>query len=195
MLPQSVRHSPHAGNLLDFTNQAYGLSVVRCLAEFAMGLLSYRIVATKFSMALGRSRWLAPGVCFAIFALMTVPRTDLAIVLLFPPLILCLASGTNLPKRILSTSVAEFLGVLSYSIYLIHTLIEGVQYWALYHFVAHGIGHPHFWSDVVLGLVLLGTSVVAHRLIEVPCRRWLRNWFEPKRHVNVPSDGITTRSV
>lgn len=195
LLPDSIRRSTDTGKLLDFTNQAYGLAVVRCLAEFVLGLLSYRVVDARFSKALGASAWFSPILCCAIVALLTVQGTDFLVVLLFPLLIVSLASGTNWPKRILSTGPAEFLGVLSYSIYLIHRLVESVQTQALMRLVAWDVAHPHFWSDVTLGVVLIATSMAAHRLIEVPCRRWLRNVFEPRKHVSVPVDRITTRSM
>jgi hypothetical protein len=85
----------------DFFRAFLGMAVWRCLPEFMLGILTARILGSRAAEWLGAHRWTALGLCLSVLVLISIPRADLAVVLLFPPLIVCRASDTNLPSRLL----------------------------------------------------------------------------------------------
>jgi peptidoglycan/LPS O-acetylase OafA/YrhL len=171
-------HSVHNQGFIDYWTPAFAFPLLRCLPEFVLGILAFRILATPFGVALGSSRWFAPTICTLTFALLAIPRTDLAIVLLFPLLVVSLASGTHLPGRLLASPPAQLAGVLSYSIYLTHVLLVvslvGTRALAR----SHGLPHAATYGALAATMLTFAISYVAYRTIEVPGRRWLRSILE-----------------
>jgi peptidoglycan/LPS O-acetylase OafA/YrhL len=76
--------------------------------------------------------------CAAVLLLLGVLYADLAVVALFPLLLISLASGNSLPARLLSSPVAMFLGTLSYGIYIVHQLMTPLMIWLHARLAAHG---------------------------------------------------------
>jgi peptidoglycan/LPS O-acetylase OafA/YrhL len=180
-LPQSWGDKLTQDTLMDIHASRFALPVVRCLPEFALGLLAYRLSTTRAGASLVRRRWIAIVISLAVILLLPIPRTDFVVVLLFPALVMCLTSDQSLPGRILSSPPAELLGRLSYSIYLIHNLMGGLL--NRIHLLAeeHGLRHEQSYAVVVGILLTFLCSYVAYIGIEVPCRRWLRDLFEKRQ--------------
>jgi peptidoglycan/LPS O-acetylase OafA/YrhL len=91
--------------------------------------------------------------------LLSIPKSDLSVVLVVPLLVIALTSDSNVLGRIFAWAPAESLGKLSFSIYLVHKLLFGLE---------NGI----YVRSHAAGLL------TAYRTIEVPGRRWLRTLFE-----------------
>lgn len=191
-LPQSMRLGQNPARLLDYTNPYYGLAVVRCVSEFTLGLLCYRAAESGQCRSNRAHNWVAPVTSLAILTLLATPKSDFFVVLLFPILILGLALGDDPVNRILSSGPLEFLGVLSYSVYLTHGLLLGsFGYWIQVKVVSHGLNHPHALSVILKLALVFPTAILAHHFIEVPSRRWLRRCFEPNAEVIIRDDRIS----
>lgn len=178
VVPQSWGHRPRQATLLDLHTSFLAMPVVRCLPEFALGILAFRASATPYGLALARSRWLSVVICLGIILLLMVPRTDLLVVLLFPFLVVSLTSEQHLPGRILASPLAELAGLLSYSIYLTHDLLGGVTGRVHGAVERLGLTHAQTYAAVVGVVLTFPCAYLAYRFIEVPGRRWLRLVFE-----------------
>ena len=97
--------------------------MLRCLAGFSLGLLSFRLWSVPAVRRVAARPFAADVVFAAIVVLMLVHGTDVALVLLFVPLVVALASGRSLTARAMETAVVHWLGLISYSIYLVHQLL------------------------------------------------------------------------
>jgi len=179
-----VVHSYHLpqGDLLNYYEGVVAL--FRCLPEFVLGLLAYRLAATRFGSYLAASPRPALSICTATLLLLTIPRADLIIVLCFPLLVVTLASGQHLAARLLASSLAEWAGKLSYSIYMTHFLSADLLNFV--HAKAHsfGIVHAQTCAAAVGIAITVPAAWLSYTYIEVPGRRWLRNVLEgesPKR--------------
>jgi peptidoglycan/LPS O-acetylase OafA/YrhL len=175
LIPDYLRAYP-----LNLYEPAHALSVFRCIPEFALGILAYRLAATPVGQRLGSNRWIAPALCFAVLGLTAMPRTDLAVVLLYPLLVISLTSQAHLPGKLLAAPFAELIGKLSFSIYLMHKLLLGLLNWIYWR--AHAAGLPHAGA-LAAGVCMALTYAIAsgaYRTIEVPSRRRLRALFERK---------------
>lgn len=195
VLPPTLRHDEGAFKLLDFAELSHGLAVVRCVAEFMLGLLCFRVARGQFGLKVRKSQWLAPSILCLMLVLLALRGTDLGIALLCAGLIVCLGSedgGSDVAGRILGSAPAELLGVLSYSLYLLHNLFGDLHLWIQIRLSAMGVAHAHVWASLIRAVLLPVTAYGVHKLIEVPGRQWLRNVFEPRKHVVVPEDAIAT---
>jgi len=174
LAPVFVPHNVSGDVLLNFTGSIFGLSVLRCVSEFLLGLLAFRVTKHSWIVAMSCNQWAAVFLCLMTLGMMAVPRTDLVVVLLFPLVVLCVASGRNVVQWVLSSSMAEFLGRLSYSIYLTHELLTLAILHVTYKWAARVTAHAHTYAL----LLVFPVAILAERFIEVPGRRWLRNVFE-----------------
>ncbi|GAA3746758.1 acyltransferase family protein [Terriglobus aquaticus] len=158
-----------------------GLPVVRCLAGFTLGILTFRVFGTGWGQRFARHQVTAVTLILVLLAMLVVPKTDFAIVALFPLLILSLAADATAPARALTSRPLYFLGEISYSVYLVHGLIAPWVIDLAAYLPSHHVGHPRLVA-AAFGIAATSlVSVAAYRWIEVPGRRWGRKFFEPAR--------------
>jgi peptidoglycan/LPS O-acetylase OafA/YrhL len=104
--------------------------------------------------------------------LAALPGTDLALVLLFPALVACLADERHWVAKVLGSRVPHRLGELSYSIYLIHMPVL----WIGLNVRARVGDVPH--ADAIMALAVfasvLSLASVTYPFIERPAQRVVR---------------------
>lgn len=161
------------------------LPLLRCLAGFSIGLLAYRLREAEGLMRFLR-RDLA---CFALFillaALMALGTEDLWMYPLLPLLILSLFSVRGMAARAFGAKPLWFLGVLSYSIYLIHMLFYPFM-WRVATMAGHVLSPAHaaLTANILTYAVIIGCSAGAYYFVELPGRRLIRRWTEqPKPRI------------
>jgi peptidoglycan/LPS O-acetylase OafA/YrhL len=93
--------------------------LVRCVAEFSLGLVAYRVWPALRGFC--QSSIVGLLVAALVLGLLLLPGTDIALALLTPLLILTLASGHTPVVAALASPPMLWLGRLSYAIYLLHT--------------------------------------------------------------------------
>jgi peptidoglycan/LPS O-acetylase OafA/YrhL len=161
------RHGP-----MDVFDGNHAAATLRCMAEFTLGLLAYRVRDHRAVRAVLRNRAAAAVLFAAIVALLAWPASDLLIVALFPPLILSLLQERAPCAAVLSRGIVYRLGVWSYAIYMVHGLflISAAHIWVVRRWPAK---LPQ--TLISLAAILL-LALLAHYGVERPCRRWLRHW-------------------
>ncbi len=103
--------------------------IARCVPEFILGMLVFRFYNNHNSEF--KKEFL--GSDFIFFALsvglavMLLLRVDLFAILFFPPLIASAALNNGGAARALSAGIPYFLGLISYSIYLIHNAFRPIE--------------------------------------------------------------------
>ena len=176
-----VGHTNHDGRFatLQGSTYLYGTPVLRCITEFTLGLVAFRFAGSAWGRALRSSAFACPLICVAIFGLLWSKQSDLAVILLFPLLVISLASGAaHVPGRLLSTRLAEYLGILSYSVYLIHSLLMPLILFIGQTARARGVAHGMAIGCLVAFLLVLILAHCSYYLIEEPSRRMLRKLFD-----------------
>ncbi len=180
-LPDSAYFIARNGPL----NIAFGPTpapLVRCLSEFTLGLLAWRLSCHAAARSYTVHNLPSAVLAVVILVLFAFPQSDPLLVLLFPLLILSLCSDRPVIARFLGSGHIYRLGVWSYAIYLVHEPIleasAAVEAFMQRHNVhpAHALGHGLM---VVLVFVI---AALAHKLVEVPGRRVLRAYFSLSRH-------------
>lgn len=149
--------------------------MTRCITEFTIGLLCYRFYQWQIGTALMNKKWVGFSLMLAILVLLTFKNSDLLIVMLLPFLILSLASDKTPLAKLMGSKPVHWLGLISYSVYLVHSLVfyfrEDIQ--AL--FEQLHIPHAYTVSLVLFFPQTIALGASTYYCIEKPMRNLLRN--------------------
>ena len=157
---------------LDIT---YNWGFFRCLFEFVIGLGVYRIYRQGW-LGWTQHDALIAVVLAAIAATFHFKLNDLIVVPLFCLLILAVSRNTGLFHRLLQTGPLQYLGRISYSLYLVHGVVFSALWFLLpwlktTYGVFNGLERLAY-AGVFAGLVI-GLSSLTYRFVERPARLWL----------------------
>lgn len=157
--------------------------LLRCLAEFCLGLGTYRFMHSARLHATMAKIWVGDALTLGLIALAFIPGSDVAIVALLPALVLALAVGKGWMARLCSVPAIFFLGEISYAIYLLHSQFLRMRWIGppiLERFL------PYHAAEIGSLILLYGAVIVsawlAYRFLERPARRFLRRaevWITP----------------
>jgi peptidoglycan/LPS O-acetylase OafA/YrhL len=125
-LPADITHVVRARGPLDlYDGRNYG-AVARCLIEFLLGMLCFRVSRHRgLADRLGRD-WVGVCVLALIGVLLAVRNSDILIIPLIALLLVSVAEDKGPVAQLLGSPVFRWLGTISYSIYLIHTTVEAI---------------------------------------------------------------------
>jgi peptidoglycan/LPS O-acetylase OafA/YrhL len=168
------------GGSLDITA---GSAPLRCLAGFGLGMIVYvnRATVTRLSnrvlsfLQVIAMVWAVLALAYKVADPLILPAFALVVLTTWP--------DRGLVSRVLSRQPFEWLGEISYSVYLVHVPVGTTLWLAWAHFEPKlGLTPPitrGIWLTISFAAVLI-TSSLTYRYIEVPARRWLmRSRREP----------------
>lgn len=118
--PLILGSQPSRNGPLDLTFFDSVAPMVRCIAGFSLGLLTYRAHKNQSAARLFSNATVANVIAVLVLGMLFVPDSDVVAVALFPALILTLSFEAGAFSRVLRSKGAYLLGLWSYSIYLIH---------------------------------------------------------------------------
>ena len=158
-----------SGPLDIWVNSTFG-PVARCVAEFNIGVGLFRIGLAPFWRRVTSGRAYVPAVTAVMLLLLSFPGTDLAIVGLFALLILGLSTSDGAIATGLGSAPIHFLGVISYSVYLLHApILAGFrEIW-----VHRGIEPTQLLSAAILLAATLPAATASYFIIERPGRNFI----------------------
>lgn len=151
------------------------LPLLRCLCEFMLGLATYRLSRNPAAIRLLSQPLNAYLIAAITFTSLFLTDADILVVLCIPAFLLVLTVGDNLVTRFMGSRVVFFLGEISYSLYMLHP-----QFLRIRRIVdaklAPRLGEGP--ADAVALCLLYGGLIIcsyaAYRLVEKPCRNYLR---------------------
>jgi peptidoglycan/LPS O-acetylase OafA/YrhL len=186
------------------TSNGSFIAFARCAFGFSFGILAYKGWSSDFFAGLltrlnGR-RWLFSAIeiaavicCIALVSLAGTSWLSMLCPALFALMVVIFASERGLLSSILLTRPMMLLGLLSYSIYMVHEFIiarfiNTIQVLSK-HMTLPVTQHPthsfelinaNGWAygvELATALILLaviGASYLTYRYVEAPCREWSR---------------------
>ncbi|GAB0114977.1 acyltransferase family protein [Acidisoma sp. C75] len=164
----------HHNGALDAYDGRTLIPLIRCLGGFTLGLLTYRLytLGSVRRFAARGLAWAALG-WIALGLLLRWP--DQAIYPAFPALVLALACDRGPLARLFAWRPVFELGVLSYTLYVIHNVWIGLVHWEIRHLPM--AMPPLVAQSLSAGFLIASLGVTAfalHHFIEVPGRRMVR---------------------
>lgn len=166
-------HEIHSG-ALDAYDGGTVEPVLRCLSGFVLGLLMFRLTQSgRVGAWLARDKVLAALFALTAFGLAFAPD-DLWIYPLLPLLVLGLYGNRGKIGRLLGGGAVYWLGLVSYSIYLVHPYLV-LPKRDLATLLGRAIGQTpaDIAASVLAFAIVLLVSGASYRLIEEPGRRAL----------------------
>ncbi|WP_207455185.1 acyltransferase [Azospirillum sp. SYSU D00513] len=101
------------------------LPLLRCLSGFCIGLICYRLHKHPLAKAWLSGSLVTAAVLSGLALAFAVEAHDLVIYAFYPVLIINACQGSRLCDRIFANRLSYHLGVISYSMYLVHVPVLG----------------------------------------------------------------------
>ncbi|GAA4400886.1 acyltransferase [Nibrella viscosa] len=183
-------------------NMTGDFGFLRCVAGFTLGMLLYRLYQERVFCKILKSDWSFIAFLGGVLTLMHFGAGDLLIVALFPPVILAAAHNASSAKRILETRPLQYLGNLSFSIYMVHIPIVYAGYCLILlnnpkklasidGFGYYKMSYADGWLQcATLVVATLLVSALTYRFVEVPARRYLNARNQARRTAQAMSDAV-----
>jgi peptidoglycan/LPS O-acetylase OafA/YrhL len=139
-------------------------SILRCLADYSLGVTSY--VLFKNGIVINR---LTSYVLTAILVYFLMHRhVDVYIIILCAIIIPSLIDSKNFVSKVLSIKPVHYLGQISYSLYLVHSILLN-QLHFVFDKISYGEKTCIFASSIIV-------SILTFHFVEKPCRNWLTRY-------------------
>ncbi len=156
------------------------LGWLRCLVEFSTGVVIYRIF--KMRPHIMRTDRAFAALAAGVLVAMHFGVPDFLIVFLFCGLLCATALNAGTARRVLSLQPIYYLGLISYSIYMTHALVQlGILDKLPFRSFLAGLSPPAALAVFVLSCAgVIAVASVSYFFVEVPGRslvRWTsRHW-------------------
>jgi len=164
---------------LDVTNGNSFYPMVRAVAGFTLGLALFRFSGVLDRLSMTAQDILLACILIAIVVTVTIAAGDRLLYVLFIPLVAVLSRDGRLAQALFGNALVYRLGLISYSIYLIHPLFVSFAVRGWRHFGQTETAY--LLSSLVCFAVIWMLSELSYRLVEMPGRKFVVDLFLPKR--------------
>jgi peptidoglycan/LPS O-acetylase OafA/YrhL len=162
----------HQKNNLDIT---FDFGFLRCFFEFSLGVTSYQVFKLNLAKNIFQQDKTFIITLLALLAIFHLRLNDLLAIPLFFTLVLCAAFNRQVILCLLSKPIPQYLGRISYSIYLMHGVWFMVFWFVLpilkdaWLIKSLSITQTGFYIVTFMTLTLI-SAIYSHRYIELPFR-------------------------
>jgi peptidoglycan/LPS O-acetylase OafA/YrhL len=146
--------------------------ILRCLGGFTLGLLTFRLTRSPRILAWASCDPVAGAAVVLLAAGFAAGAYDLIVYPLFAAVVLALYGNRGRVGRAFGCRPVHWMGLISYSLYLLHLYFVGPRQWLGHWFQARlPAGWAAVATDATVCAALLGASALAYRVVEEPGRR------------------------
>ena len=163
---------------LDVVQNDSLLPLLRALAGFTLGLATFRYAGYLDRLSAAMQDVLVLIILILIFAAALLTTNDLPIYLLFIPFIAILSRDGRVAQLLFGNKLVYHLGVISYSIYLIHPLFVTFAERSSRHFGSTVTAYAICVLVSFAAIWLL--SYLSYQFVEIPGRRLVTDLFIPR---------------
>ena len=165
---------------------AGGAAILRVMAGFIIGCLTYRLHETRHLIP--QKKHVCDVLCLLAMILMvifSILKFEFYFIYpLVPFIVLYIANARTFMARIFASPLMVYLGTISYCIYIVHyPVLEIFTHYFSDYFYAGGADDNQLmlWGFlVVMTLSLLAAAAGLYHAVEYPCRRFIvRTWATP----------------
>ena len=164
-----------ASGPMDVNDSDSILTLLRCIAGFSLGVLTYRW-KDSLRPLLDRPGGFA-GICGLIALALLLPGADILVICLMPALVLSCYYDGAAARAVMANRLSFHLGLISYSIYLWHPLVRDVAARAMGVAQRHGIvGYDALFIVAMLVATWL-LCWVSYLLVEIRGHQFIK-WLQ-----------------
>lgn len=150
---------------LDIYTGYHGL--IRCLCDYSIGLVIYHM------KIFGSKKYIDFLVILSILLLMA-KGFDIAIIIIYCYIIKNINGSKSIFEAFLSSRPIMYLGQISFSLYLWHTVVSRTMSETFSNMFFHDFFRHEFYNFLLVSIVL---SILTYHLIEIPSKNFLRKKF------------------
>lgn len=146
-------------------------ALMKCFAEYLLGITAYRIMKSQPKISLFKG-WISTISLVMIIGLLFFKGSELYVIILFVPLIFGLSDDKSWVGSFMASRFIYFLGLISYSLYLIHPIF--IHYFKddFYKKFGHS-GYQSIVFNSLYFVVIVSVSYFTFKLIELPMQKLL----------------------
>jgi peptidoglycan/LPS O-acetylase OafA/YrhL len=162
-------------------NATYDYGFLRGIAGFITGMMLYKLYQKPSIKKIFRKDAFSVLTIFLLILALHFSINDMFSMVLFAALVLSFALNNGALHRYCNKRVAQYLGKISYSIYLMQIFLQEPFSKGLRLPGVTGMGRGRLSIDFFPGLgfallylvLLVGISSITYYTIELPCRKWI----------------------
>jgi peptidoglycan/LPS O-acetylase OafA/YrhL len=164
---------------LDVVNGNSFYPMLRAVAGFTLGLAMFRFASVMDRLSMTAQDVLLAVLLIAIITTVSLAAGDRLLYLLFIPLVAVLSRDGRLAQALFGNALVYRLGIISYSIYLIHPLFVSfaVRAWRSF----GQTEAAYLLASAVCFVAIWLLSELSYRFIEMPGRKAVVDLFIPKQ--------------
>ena len=156
-------------------------TLLRVTSEFTLGCLAYHFyrqpIGSRFAEAIAQLAFV--GVL--VVSIVSAPAIyDVIIIVFFVLLVIGLSQADGPFSRLLRARPALYLGRISYSIYIVHSLVLAGYARVIARVSSSNMAIEFLIVAIYAGLVILASHLL-YTMVEDPARRWLRGLLADRR--------------
>ena len=163
---------------LDVVSDSSFLPLLRAIVGFTLGLVTFRFAHHLDRLSATAQDVLVIATLAAMLAVAIFTKDDLPIYLLFIPFIAILSRDGRVAQLLFGNRLVYHLGMISYSIYLIHQLFLTFAERSTRHLGNNLTAYICCMLVAFAAIWLL--SWLSWRFIEIPGRQFVIRWLSPK---------------
>jgi peptidoglycan/LPS O-acetylase OafA/YrhL len=169
-----------SGGPLDVVNGNSLYPLLRAVAGFTLGLAIFRFGGRRRSPVGNRAgHGLVVALPLAIIAVGLADASDRLMYLLYIPLVAVLSRDGRMAQLLFGNALVYRLGIISYSIYLIHPLFVSFAIRTWRHLGQTEV--VYIAASLVCFAIIWALAEVSYRFVEMPGRNWITQRFIPRR--------------
>jgi len=171
---------------LDVVSWSSILPILRCLAGFCLGLLGYRLSQVNACRKFLSSPAVVIALMIGLLLAAHFEAHDLILFAFFPLIVLTIFYESTAARVIFANRATYHLGVVSYSLYLVHPLFVPVKADVEPILERHIGNFAHSLTLVAVTLLSWGFACALYRFVEMPGRLFVQRVFLRPRAMQAP---------
>src|SRR5215472_18422216 len=170
---------------LDVTSGDSFYPLLRAIAGFAIGQAIFRFSVSVRPLPMVFQDILVVLILLAIAAAAAFSTADLPVYLLFIPLVAVLSYDGRLARLLFANGLVYDIGLISYSLYLLHPLFVSFAVRGSRHF---GDTEGSYLVSMFICMALIWLlSKLSYRFVEMPARKAIAEFLSPKKVLSTRS--------
>lgn len=178
LTPETLIDFGKEGKPMNIWNEQSFGPVLRCVTEFTIGILCYRLFQSENRPAWLQKTITSYAITGVIVLLLMIPEADIVIVALFAPLLVNFSLSKNYITQLFGMAPLYHLGLISYSLYLCHLMTYWIKPFLRSYISQENFHHSELMLICIQIVLSLAIATILYSALEKPARNFLRQFYD-----------------